>query len=228
MSRNPGKSIHRPAKEPVASPVGEGPGLLLHNLSGFYSNFFDLIGIMAVLIDDHGTVRLFNRKAENLTGYLKSEVIGHEWFSLVVPEQQRSRARDEWLGGLMHVSDQMTLSMPVLARNGSLLPVCWSLSTVKDDDGKLFGLIGLGFVPGQPDAPCLQIGRQLDNYRSSVGTMTHDLLNHSQVVMGYLEIAMEHSGDNTELHCMLDRATKSIAKCGSIAVDIHKLSYSHI
>jgi hypothetical protein len=56
--------------------------------------------------------------------------------------------------------------------------------------------------------------------------MTHDLLNQSQVVLGYLEMAMEQTGDNQKLHCMLGRATKSMVKCGDVAVKVHKLSNS--
>ena len=107
-----------------------------------------------------------------------------------------------------------------------MLTICWSLSLVRDDDGKAYGLFGLGFVPASPDMPCLAIGRQMDSYRTSVTTMTHDLINHSQVVLGYLEMALEQTGDNKKLQCMIDRATNSMTKCGNVTVNMHKLSNS--
>jgi len=179
---------------------------------------------MAVMIDRRGTILQFNRKAEGLTGYRRDEAVGKDWFSLLLPEQERDRAREQVTDGLRHDVEHRTLYLPVMARNGSRLPVCWSLSTVCDDEGNVSGVFGLGFVPAGPDAPCLEIGRQMDGYCSTVSTLTHDLINHTQVVLGYLEMASERTGDNKELNCMLNRATKSMVKCGDLSVKMHKLS----
>ena len=177
---------------------------------------------MAIMIDDRGIIRQFNRKACNLTGYSREEILGKDLFALL-PEVDHDRARELILGGLQQGIRHMELPLPVMAKGGGVLPVCWSLSLVRDDDGNAFGLFGLGFVPASPDMPCLVLGRQMDNYCASVCAMTHDLLNHSQVVLGYLELAMGQSGENETLRCMLDRATVSMAKCGNVAVNVHKL-----
>jgi PAS domain S-box-containing protein len=198
--------------------------MTLRSLNNFPGDFFDCIGVMALLIDLRGTIRRFNRKAEDLTGYPKAEAVGRDWLSLMLPGEEHDPVWEQMASGLHPGVEHMTLSMPVMARNGSMLPVCWSLSAVRDDEGNVSGLLGLGFVPSSLDAPCLHIGREMDNYCMTVGSMTHDLINHSQVVMGYLEMAAERTGDNKELHCMLDRATKSMVKCGDIAVKVHKLS----
>jgi PAS domain S-box-containing protein len=227
MSRTPGKSVHRPAKGPLLCHQDDEQALSGQELSNFYLNFFDLIDVMAILVDSRGIIRLFNRKAEKLTGYARDEVVGQDWFSLL-PEQERDQTRELFMGGLGNGVRHMALSMPVTVKTGGLLTICWSLSLVRDDDGKAYGLFGLGFMPFGPDAPCLAAGRQMEKYCSSVNTMTHDLLNHSQVVMGYLEMAMDHSGDNKKLQCMLGRATKSMVKCGDLAVNVYKISNNRI
>jgi PAS domain S-box-containing protein len=223
MSRTPGNTIHRPAKGPFLYPKHEDKDLSSHMLSGFYLNFFDLIDVMAIMVDRNGIIRLFNRKAGNLTGYTRDEALGHDLFTLL-PPGERDRAREQVMGGLQRGIRHMELSMPLEAKGGGILPVCWSMSLVRDDNGKTFGLFGLGFVPASPDTPCLALGRQMDGYCTSVSSMTHDLLNQGQVVLGYLEMAMEQTGDNKKLQCMLDRATKSMVKCGDMAVKVHKLS----
>jgi PAS domain S-box-containing protein len=228
MSRNSGNYFDRPADGMPENPASIRQGLPVPGFDNFHGNFFDLLGIMAIMIDRRGIIRRFNRKAEDLVGYSKDEAIGRDWCSLMIPEQERGRAREQLTGALQPGVGHRTLFSPVTARDGSRLPVCWSLSTVLDDRGKVFGLFCMGFVPAGPDAPCREVRRQMEEYCSTVGNMTHDLLNHSQVVMGYLEMAVERTGDNRELHCMLDRAAKSMAKCGSIAVNVHKLSNSQL
>jgi PAS domain S-box-containing protein len=227
MSTTPGKTIHCPAKGPLYCHLDDEQAWSGQKLSNFFLNFFDLIDVMAILIDDQGIIRLFNRKAEKLTGYVRDEVVGQDWFSLL-PEQERLRVREQLMGGLRHEVRHMALSTSVTVKTGGLLKICWSLSLVRDDDGKTYGLFGLGFMPYGPDAPCLAADRRIESYCSSVNTMTHDLLNHSQVVLGYLEMAMDHSGDNRKLQCMLGRATNSLVKCSDLAINVHNISNSKI
>jgi PAS domain S-box-containing protein len=220
--------MRRPAKGLAKSPVSGRQESPAPDLASSHGNFFDLIGVMAVMIDRQGTIIQFNRKAEGLTGYPRDEAVGQDWFSLLLPEQERDRARELMTDGLRRDVEHRTLYLPVMARNGSRLPVCWSMSTVCDNEGNVSGVFGLGFVPAGPDAPCVEIGRQMESYCSAVSNMTHDLINHTQVVLGYLEMAAERTGDNKELRCMLDRAAKSMVKCSDISVKVHKLSNSHL
>jgi PAS domain S-box-containing protein len=213
---------------PAANPASGKQNLHLPDLNHFYGDFFDLTSVMAIMIDRYGVIRRFNRKAEELTGYSKDEAVGQDWFLLLLPELERDRARELITGELGNDAEHRTLYLSVLVRNGSMLPSCWNMSTVRDDEGNVSGLFGLGFVPAGQDVPCQEISLQMDSYCSTVGIMTHDLINHSQVVLGYLELAAERAGDNKELHCMLQRATQSMAKCGDIAVKVHKLSNSHL
>lgn len=228
MSRNSGHYIHHLAKRQDENPVNVGHGLPAPDLDIFPDNFIDHIGVMAVMIDRRGIIRQFNRKAEDMTGYARDEALGQDWFSLMLEEPERDPARIQLMKGLRPGVEHTTFHMPVLARDGSQLPICWSLSTVRDDEGKASGLVCLGFVPAGHDVPCLEASRQMEGYCSTVGTMTHDLLNHSQVVLGYLEMAAERTGDNKELRCMLERAARSMVKCGDLAIEMHKLSQSHL
>ncbi len=224
MSKNRNESAHRPARGQPDHSAGDRRSSQCDDIAGFSFDFFDAIGIMAIMIDDGGIIRQFNRKAEDLTGYSNVEAIGHDWFTLMVPEQKRIPAREQLMGGLRQGVEHMALSVPVIARNGGNMHVCWSLIPARDDHGKIVGLVGIGFIPSSPDAPCIEAGRELESYCTSVSAMSHDLLNHSQVVMGYLEMATERSGDNKELRCMLARAHESMVKCGKIALDVQRIS----
>jgi PAS domain S-box-containing protein len=228
MSRNSGEYIHRPAKGQAENPVSVGHDLPVPVLAVFPDNFVDCVGVMAITIDRRGIIRQFNQKAEALTGYSRDEALGQDWFSLMLAEQERDSARIQLMNGLRPGVEHSTFHMPVMARDGSRLPVCWSMSAVRDEEGKASGLVCLGFLPARHGAPCLEASRQIEGYCSTVGIMTHDLLNHSQVVLGYLEMAAERTGDNKELRCMLERATRSMVKCGDITAKMHKLSQSHL
>jgi PAS domain S-box-containing protein len=180
---------------------------------------------MAIMADMAGTVRMFNRKAEKMTGYSKAESLGQDFFSLLLPEHLRDSAREKLMRDLEDGRVPPAISLDVITKSGVMIPVNWSISVVRDDDGEVFGMVGLGYLPVAmaPGAGAGDIG---DNFYSYVEVKTHDLLNHSQVAMGYLELAIERADDDTDLKCMLNRACNALKKCGDIAVNVHKFSGS--
>lgn len=56
--------------------------------------------------------------------------------------------------------------------------------------------------------------------------MAHDLLNHNQVALGYIELAMERPGLDEKTKCMLERAFLAVKKTGDLAIEIRRLSGS--
>jgi PAS domain S-box-containing protein len=225
MTQNDSDANRGRINRPIACPPEEGQGLLWHNLTDFYCNFFDLIDVMAIMVDVTGTIRMFNRKAEKMTGYSKAESVGQDCFFMLLPEYLRADAREKLMRGLEKGTVPSAVSMSVITRGGVEIPVDWSISVVRDDDGKVFGLVGLGYLPAVK-LQAVGLSNTTDNIYSYVEVMTHDLLNHSQVALGYLELAMERAGDDADLQCMLNRACNALKKCGNIAINVRKLSSS--
>lgn len=213
------------SNRPVVNPLEEGQGLLWHNLTDFYCNFFELIEVMAVMTDLDGRIRMFNRKAEKLTGYSKGESIGRDCFSLLLPEHLRASAREKFTQDLKDGKVPQAISMGIMTKTGSMIHVNWGISIVRDDSGAVFGLVGLGYLPAAMAAGAVP-GEKPESIYSYFDGMTHDLLNHSQVAMGYLELAIERADDDTDLKCMLNRAYNALKRCGDIAINVHKLSAS--
>jgi len=176
---------------------------------------------MAIMIDMTGTIHMFNRKAEKLTGYSKSESLGQDCFSLLLPEHLRASAREKFMRDLKDGQVPPAISTGIMTRAGSIVPVNWGISIVRDDDNAVFGLVGLGYLPA-----AMAPGEKPESIYSYIEGMTHDLLNHSQVAMGYLELAMERTDEDTDLKCMLNRAYNALKKCGDITINVHKLSAS--
>lgn len=199
--------------------------MLWQDLSDFYSHFLDRIGVMAILIDAGGTVRLFNRKAEELTGFTKQEAVGQDWFKLMVPDRERESMRSRLRICLREGIDQMAYAMPFTARSGAKRQACWSFSSVRNDDGKLFGMIALGQVPPWPDAPCLSSARSMDRLCDSVDSLTHDLLNQAQVALGFIELAAEPACDDQDRKNMLDRACTAVKRSGDLAYNIQRITH---
>lgn len=99
---------------------------------------------MVVCLDVDGRVILFNEAAEKISGYSRNEVLGRNWFELVVP---RSRFPEAWKiferfqkHGKSIVGD---FQNPILTKNGVELMIDWRNSDLRDN-GNVVGTISYG------------------------------------------------------------------------------------
>ncbi len=99
-------------------------------------------GVMAC--DRKGTVILFNRIAESLTGFKSAEVIGkrHEMFFRLVQEENRTPAED-FMDRAMRTgkSLRITKGLLLIRKDGTEVPVADSVSPVTNDKGDKVGCV---------------------------------------------------------------------------------------
>ncbi len=107
----------------------------------YATSLVECANVMVVGLDLSGRVRVFNQVAEEVTGYAASDVLGEDWFELVVP---RERFPQVW-GAFerLHVRDdderwprstRRCWETPILTRSGEERIVEWMESEVPDPD----------------------------------------------------------------------------------------------
>ena len=195
----------------------------LSGLSEFNHNVFDLIDVLAVLIDRDGIIRMFNRKAIETTGLSRAHALGKDACTTLFPEIVRRKAQECMDRHFSRNAANSNIQLPLVARDMIYPEVTWEISTVYDDSGAIYGIIGIGHVP--PPAQCLLDDdlQPADKACVLAGALTHDMLNHNQVAMGYVELAMDRLKGGDE-HCMLSRACKAIRRSSDIARNVHRLN----
>ena len=98
-----------------------------------------------IFADGEGIIRLWNRGAERIFGYMESEALGSS-LDLIVPERFRER---HWEGyrrvmetGETRYGDQL-LSVPGLGRDGSRISLEFTVCLVKTDSGMVDGVAAI-------------------------------------------------------------------------------------
>lgn len=101
---------------------------------------FDTIPDGLILIDEAGTVQLFNSGAEKLFGYQREEMLGKN-VKILMPSQDR-QAHDHYLATYMRTGVKKIIGVgrEVIARHksGSVLPIHLSIGELKLEDRRLF------------------------------------------------------------------------------------------
>lgn len=107
--------------------------------------YLQIAGVIMVALDSEGKITLLNEKGCDLLGYKENELIGKNWFDLVVPEIQRAEVKKVFrkiISG--EIKQAESYENPVIAKNGAIRDVHWHNALLKDDYGKIIGTLSSG------------------------------------------------------------------------------------
>jgi len=108
----------------------------------FNRNLLETANVLIVGLNLDGDVRIFNPYAEKITGYAADELIGRNWFELLVPRARYPQVYSEFerllAGGLPR-----TFENPILTKSGEERYIAWSNSELIED-GYCVGTLSFG------------------------------------------------------------------------------------
>lgn len=99
--------------------------------------------VMLITIDPEGKVIQANRKASEVLGYEKDEIIGKDWFENFIPEDQKDELRK------LHKKVGRTdyseyFENPVITKSGEKRDILWHNSFLEDEEGTILGTLSSG------------------------------------------------------------------------------------
>ncbi|TQD26261.1 response regulator [Methanolobus vulcani] len=108
-------------------------------------NYLDVAGFVVFVLDTDMKINLVNRKGNEVLGYDEFELIGHDFVKFLVPEMKGAELQDEFTKIISGESEpQEFAEHVVLAKDGKEIPMRWYDVVLKDDDGKITGIMRSG------------------------------------------------------------------------------------
>ena len=107
--------------------------------------YLDIASTMIVVLDAGGTIEMANRRACAVLGRAEDELLGQNWFELVVPEREQESARsdfDQLVAGRSEAA--LDVERPVLTREGDERLIAWHNAVLKDHGGRITGALRSG------------------------------------------------------------------------------------
>ena len=107
--------------------------------------YLDIAATMMLVLAADGSVSLANRRACEVLGRSEGEILGHDWFELAVPADEREAARagfERVIRGEVEPVDGFESSVVTAA--GEVRLVSWHNTVLYDDDGRVVGALGSG------------------------------------------------------------------------------------
>ena len=116
------------------------------SLSQYLGSIIDNANVWMTAIDRENNVVLWNKAAEESSGYRKNEVLGHkEALRWIYPdENERSKVQDIMRGAIEKKETVKDISSTITTRTGAKRTFLWTFHVLKDDSGKYNGAVSVG------------------------------------------------------------------------------------
>ncbi len=108
-------------------------------------NYLNLAGSIIVALDSKANVTLLNKKGYEILGYKESSLVGKEWFSCCLPEEEIGSVRKVFrklMSGDTEITEHYENS--VLTKRGKKRIISWYNTLLKDDKGNVVGTLSSG------------------------------------------------------------------------------------
>ncbi|MCP4703366.1 MAG: PAS domain S-box protein [candidate division Zixibacteria bacterium] len=105
-------------------------------------NYLNIAGVMFTVVNADETISLINKKGYEILGHKENELIGKNWFDMVVPEKSREKIRGVFarliMGDIKPVEFYENI---LLTKNGNERLIAFHNTVIRDIDGKITGVL---------------------------------------------------------------------------------------
>jgi PAS domain S-box-containing protein len=214
----------------------------LQQSKDYAERLIELASIMVVGLDREGHVRSFNRTAENVTGYLRSDLERRNWFRLMSPPQHQPQL-DEEFRRLLAGGEPSTFEMPLLTATGEERYIVWQNNPITEN-GRVTGTISFGVDitarrrmeeamrmlneqlerrVEERTAELAAANRELESFAYSV---SHDLRAPLRAIDGFTQALVEDYGEKLDGRALdyCTRVRRAALRMGQLIDDLLVLS----
>lgn len=110
----------------------------------FNQEIIDTIQALMVSISPCGMIVSFNKRAEELTGYMEHEVLGMYWVDVLVNPHNRKEFQKHFTQILKRTQAEINFKASLLAKDGTERQIMWHGSIRHDIEKSTVGLVMLG------------------------------------------------------------------------------------
>jgi PAS domain S-box-containing protein len=162
-----------------------------------FRNLVEMANDGIVMVDGERKIILFNRKAEEIYGYKREEIIGKE-VSIVIPQRLWKKER-KWYDLLLKTGSSPVMDKAVelegLRKDGSEIPLEYSFSMLKEETG----VFSMAVVRDITERKKLEKERieweKLSALMEMAGATAHELNQPLTTILGAAEILMRKAGE---------------------------------
>ncbi|MBI5455109.1 MAG: PAS domain S-box protein [Deltaproteobacteria bacterium] len=108
-----------------------------------FHKYLDIAGVMVMVLDESGKIKLMNKRGCDILGYSERELAGRDWFHFV-PERMRGEVRAVYAGLVSGEAEaEGYFENPVVTRTGEERTILWHNIILREDE-RITGTLSSG------------------------------------------------------------------------------------
>ncbi|MEA1993822.1 MAG: cache domain-containing protein, partial [Euryarchaeota archaeon] len=153
--------------------------------------YLGIAEVMLATIDADENTTLMNKKGCEILGYNEGELIGKNWFDLLVPQEIREEVRGVF-GKLMtgNIGPVKYYENPLLTKNGEQRMIAFHNTVIRDSIGQISGAL----LSGQDITERKKAEEKLKNQKEELSafghTVSHDLKNYIGTIRNRAQLTL--------------------------------------
>jgi PAS domain S-box-containing protein len=169
-----------------------------------------------LVLDTQGRIVRINRFLEVLLGYAQEDIRDNNWLNAFISPEDHKPALDLFRDTLAGVRTAGS-AFRVVTKDARHIDIEWHMSTLKNADGDLDGLlaIGLDITERKKNEESFHNRQKLESLGLIAGGIAHNFNNLMGGIFGYLDMASDISGDERVLR-YLSKAGDTIDRAKSL------------
>jgi PAS domain S-box-containing protein len=108
-----------------------------------FRELLEKVNLITVILDTEGRVMFCNQHLLKLTDYKQEEIIGRDWFDLMIPGNS-PEVKQLFINGLVIGNISPRFENPILTKSGKKLDIVWSNVVQRNHEGQIMGIASIG------------------------------------------------------------------------------------
>jgi two-component system cell cycle sensor histidine kinase/response regulator CckA len=161
------------------------------------SELLESMQLLTVMLDGDGLVTYCNDYMLRLTGWQAKEIVGRNWFDLMVPVEERDKLRAEFAAASLDSIAPRHFESTILGKSGERWLIAWESTILRDAKGQVSGFASVGRDVTVFKALQEQLvqSQKLESIRHSVDRLVHDFSSLTTIIGGFCEILLQDRHD---------------------------------
>jgi len=172
----------------------------IHRLNQFMESIIDNANVWLEVLDTEGNILIWNKAAEEISGYSHEEVIGHGkiWEWLYPDKEYRNKITEKAAAIIENGEIVENFRITIRRKDGKERVISWNSRNLVDEEGNPVGSIALGrdvTVHLRMEEEIQKI-EKLKSVGVLAGGIAHDFNNLLTAILGNISLAKMYSGED--------------------------------
>ncbi len=195
-----------------------------------FREMLETLNLISITVDRNGRLTFCNEYFLRLTGWRREEVIGLNWFDNFVPRQERSRAKDTFLGHIEIGEFPPHNDRELVTRSGDKIMISWSNTVLRDPQGYVVGAAAIGedITARKKLEDQLRQAQKMEAVGQLAGGVAHDFNNILTATIGYSHLLLSKLRKDDPARFYAEQIQASFDKAASLTQSLLAFSRKQI